>query len=293
MAITKSYEGEIMRLEWLEAFQLTAETQSLTKASELLHMSQPALSKQIKNLENDLGAPLFKRTTTGVSLTQAGEKLLPASQRILKELNGVKKAIALEQGLMGITIGAWPSVATSYLPSKLASANRADYSLKISHSYVELLEGLNEGKLDVALFDETGIQHGYFSTPIFSESFLLFVHKDHPVYGNKASVTFEEIKDEEFVMLLETCDARTLIQNAFAERKATLGIQAEIEFGHSILGFIEANIGISILPEIFTKGVSPNVKAIPIEGFPIKRTVSVIAREEHVGKKVLAMLKSI
>ncbi|QPC45655.1 LysR family transcriptional regulator [Mangrovibacillus cuniculi] len=280
-----------MRFEWLEAFQLTAETQSLTKASELLHMSQPALSKQIKNLENDLGASLFKRTTVGVSLTQAGERLLPVSQRILKELNTVKKAIALEQGLMGVTIGAWPSVATSYLPTKLASANRSDYSLKISHSYVELLEGLNEGKIDVALFDETGIQHSYFSTPVFSESFLLFAHKDHLLFGSRESVTFKEIKDEEFVMLLETCDARRLIQDAFVERNATLNIQAEIEFGHSILGFIEANIGISILPEIFTKGISPNVRAIPIEGFPIKRTVSLIAREESVGKKVLAMLK--
>jgi DNA-binding transcriptional LysR family regulator len=291
MGITKRYEGFKMRIEWLEAFHTTVDTQSLTKASELLNMSQPALSKQIKNLENDVGASLFTRSTVGVTLTKAGERLLPTCNEILKEWNTVKKAIAVDQGLMGITIGAWPSIATSFLPQKLACAKSSDYTLKISHSYVELLEGLKEGKLDVALFDEKGIHHPYFSTFVFSEGFLLYVNKHHPTYGEAASVTFEEIKDEAFVMLLETCDARTLIEGAFEERGANLHIASEIEFGHSILGFIEANIGISILPEIFAKGLSPNIKAIPIVGFDIKRKVSIIARDEQVGKKVLAMLK--
>lgn len=280
-----------MRIEWLEAFQTTAETKSLTRASEILNMTQPALSKQIRNLENDIGANLFNRSSTGVTLTKAGERLLAASKEIIKEINAVKKAIAVDQGLMGITIGAWPSIATSYLPKKLACTQRSDYNLKISHSYVDLLAGLNEGSLDVALFDEKGIQHPYYSTFVFSEGFMLFVNKQHPEFGNKDSVTFDEIKDEEFVMLLETCDARTIIQHAFAERNATLNISSEIEFGHSILGFIEANIGISILPEIFVNGLSPNIKAIPITDFDIQRKVSLIARNEQVGKKVLAMLK--
>ncbi|MDP4084636.1 MAG: LysR family transcriptional regulator [Bacillota bacterium] len=280
-----------MRSEWLEAFHTTAETQSLTKASELLNMSQPALSKQIKNLENDLGASLFTRSTVGVTLTKAGERLLPACKEILKEWNTVRKEIAVDQGLMGITIGAWPSIATSFLPKKLAYAKRSDYTLKISHSYVELLEGLKDGKLDVALFDEKGIHHSYFSTFVFSEGFLLYVNKHHPTFGGAKSVAFEEIKDEAFVMLLETCDARTLIEDAFAERGANLHITSEIEFGHSILGFIEANIGISILPESFAKGLTPNIKAIPIVDFDIRRKVSLIARDEQVGKKVLAMLK--
>lgn len=280
-----------MRIEWIEAFITTAETQSLTKASELLNMTQPALSKQIKNLENDVGASLFTRSTVGVTLTKAGERLLTTCKEISKEWNAAKKAIAVEQGLMGITIGAWPSIATSFLPQKLACARGSDYTLKISHSYVELLEGLKEGKLDVALFDDKGIQHSYFSTFVFSEGFLLYVNKQHPKYGKADSVTFKEIKNEAFVMLLETCDARSLIEEAFAERDSELHIASELEFGHSILGFIEANIGISILPELFAKNLSPNIKAIPILGLDNKRKVSLIAREEQVGKKVMAMLK--
>ena len=75
-----------MKTEWLEAFHVTAETSSLTKASELLHMTQPALSKQIKNLEQAVGAPLFTRTTSGVSLTPAGEIVFKDGQRISNSL---------------------------------------------------------------------------------------------------------------------------------------------------------------------------------------------------------------
>ncbi|MFI2858094.1 LysR family transcriptional regulator [Paenibacillus sp. JSM ZJ436] len=280
-----------MRIEWIDAFLATVETASLTKASEQLNLTQPALSKQIRTLEGDVGAELFVRSTTGVTLTKAGEQLLPAAKTIRNEWNEVKKAIAMEQGLKGIAIGAWPSVATSYLPKKLAFTNRSDYSLRISHSYVELLSFLKEGKIDVALFDNTGIDHPFFSTFLFAEGFRLYVHKDHPIYGTRENVYFEDIKDEEFLMLLETCDARRLIEKEFENLGATLNISSEIEFGHSILGFIEARIGISILPDIFTERLSADLRAIPIENFDVKRKVSIMARDEKVGRKVLAMIR--
>ncbi|MGD7009333.1 LysR family transcriptional regulator [Metabacillus sp. 84] len=280
-----------MRIEWIEAFLATVETESFTKASEHLNMTQPALSKQIRNLEADVGSELFARSTIGVTLTKVGEQLLPTAKTIHNEWNEVKKAIAIKQGLKGITIGAWPSVATSYLPKKLAFTNRSDYSLKISHSYVDLLNLLKEGKIDVALFDNTGIDQPFFSTPLFSEGFRLYVHKDHTIFREREKVHFEDIKDEEFLMLLETCDARRLIEKEFENRGAKLNISSEIEFGHSILGFIEANIGISILPDIFAERISSDLRAIPIENFDVKRKVTIIARDEKVGRKVLAMVR--
>ncbi|MGG1889684.1 LysR family transcriptional regulator, partial [Priestia megaterium] len=65
-----------MKTEWLKSFIETAKTKSLSKASEQLHMTQPALSKQMRKLEEDLGVTLFIRSATGVELTSAGEILL-------------------------------------------------------------------------------------------------------------------------------------------------------------------------------------------------------------------------
>ncbi|OEH93098.1 LysR family transcriptional regulator [Bacillus solimangrovi] len=281
-----------MKIEWLEAFQITAETQSLTKASEILHMSQPALSKQIRNLEEDLGVSVFIRSSTGVRLTQAGEILLKGTHNILREINSVRKEISLSQGVENITIGSWPSIATSYLPYKLAKQDSKDrFKIKISHSFLELLSRLENGLIDVALFDDREIQHSYYSKPLFSESFLLYINVNHPLYSGQASIAFDEIKSEEFLVLSSTCDARTLVEKEFNTLGSPLKIASEIEFGQSILGFVEANLGITILPELFIQNISDNVKAIPIDGFNATRNVSLIASDETVGKRMVALLK--
>ncbi|MFS1517235.1 LysR family transcriptional regulator [Bacillus sp. SCS-151] len=281
-----------MKIEWLEAFQITAETKSLTKSSELLHMSQPALSKQIRNLEIDLGASLFIRSSTGVRLTQAGEILLKSSKNILKEVNSVRKEINLSQGIGDITIGSWPSIATSYLPYKFAKHKFNDqFRVKISHSFLELLSGLEKGLIDVALFDDREIKHSYYSKFLFSERFFLFINANHPIYANQTSISFHEIKDESFVVLPSTCDARMLVDKEFASKGSTLKVASEIEFGQSILGFVEANLGMSILPEIFIQNSSENVKAIEIQDFNISRHVSLIANDEAIGNKLVSMLR--
>lgn len=105
-----------MKIEWLEAFQQTAETKSLTKASEILHISQPALSKQIRNLEDELGTQLLMRSSTGVTLTQTGLILLERSKKIMNDLNEMRKEITLSQdvGKDDLIIGSWPSIATIF-----------------------------------------------------------------------------------------------------------------------------------------------------------------------------------
>jgi LysR family transcriptional activator of glutamate synthase operon len=79
-----------MKIEWLESFMQTTEKKSLTKASEALHMSQPALSKQIRNLEDELGAKLLIRSTTGVALTPSGQILFERNKTIINEMNTVR-----------------------------------------------------------------------------------------------------------------------------------------------------------------------------------------------------------
>jgi DNA-binding transcriptional LysR family regulator len=71
-----------VKIEWLEAFLQTTELKSLTKASECLHISQPALSKKIRNLEDELGAQLLIRSSSGVTLTPSGQILLERSKKI-------------------------------------------------------------------------------------------------------------------------------------------------------------------------------------------------------------------
>lgn len=286
-----------MKIEWLEAFQKTVETRSLTKASEFLHISQPALSKQIRNLEIELGTTLLMRSSVGVSLTPAGQILFNRSKNIINEVNAMKREIILSQEKEEafLTIGSWPSVATVYLPYHIAQnkrlKNKSKIKIKVSYSFFDLLTNLENRNIDAAVFDDSDVNHKFYSSPLFEEEFLLFVNRQHPKYGQKEEVSFEEIIGETFVVLAEGCDARMLVEKAFLEKGEALNIALEIELGQSILGFIEANLGISILPEIFINQLSDNIKAIPITNFKITRKISVIAREESVSKQLISLFK--
>ncbi|SFJ70649.1 DNA-binding transcriptional regulator, LysR family [Paenibacillus sp. UNC496MF] len=285
-----------MRMEWLEAFRQTAETKSLTKASESLHISQPALSKQIRNLETELGAQLLTRSSVGVSLTPAGQILLERSKVIANEMNAMKREIALmqDEGKVDLTIGSWPSVATIFLPARIAGNRQATTKLEIKirvfYCFHDFLTHLDNGILDAAFFDDRGVKHAYHSTPAFTEPFFLFVNNNHPLYGSRDEVSFDEIKQETFVMLPDGCDVRMLVEEAFAARGEQLNVALEIELGQSILGFIHANLGISILPAIFINQMKPTMKAIPIQDFESHRQISVITRDESVSKRLLGFI---
>ncbi|MED4073916.1 LysR family transcriptional regulator [Priestia endophytica] len=277
-----------MRTEWLQSFIETAKKRSLSKASEALHMTQPALSKQMKKLENDLGATLFIRSASGVELTKAGEILFRESEGILSKVHAVERSIRASEEQGSITIGTWQSMAAFYLPYKLALANdeQPHIDIKIGHHYKDLLTQLDNNEIDAALFDDRAIQHSHWSKGLLKEPFYLFVNEQHPLAGNK-SVSFSEFQQEKIVVLPSGCDVRTLVEKEYEHHGINLRISSEIEFAQSIIGFISANLGISILPEIFTKDIGrSNIKALPIEDFHLQRETSLITKNPDVGKKL-------
>ncbi|MBH8598376.1 MULTISPECIES: LysR family transcriptional regulator [unclassified Thermoactinomyces] len=285
-----------MNVEWLEAFLITAKAKSLTKASEQLHMTQPALSKQMRKLEEDLGATLFIRSATGVELTEAGKILFEEIEPVLRKIHSIRKDILMTKGITGIKIGTWPSIAAFYLPDRLAAAKKShkdrEISIKVSYSYKEILRFLREGIIDVALLDDREIQHPYWSKQLFSEPFYLFVHRQHPL-AKRDHIYFNDVKDESLVVLPPSCDVRILLEKAFKIHNADLKISSEIDFGQSIIGFISANLGVSILPEIFTHHADQSrIKALPIVDFKMKRVISLISRNPDMGKLLLSLLFS-
>jgi LysR family transcriptional activator of glutamate synthase operon len=286
-----------MRIEWLESFLITAKTKSLTKASEQLHMSQPALSKQMKKLEENLGASLFIRSATGVELTEAGQILFREIEPVLHKVHAIRKEILFTKGISDIRIATWPSIASEYLPARLAAAKSnhdyRDISVKVSYSFHEILRYFQNSEIDAALLDERGIQHPYWSKQLFTEPFYLFVNHLHPLAQNRDQIYFDELKDEPLVVLPPSCDVRTLLEKAYNMHNASLQISAELDFGQSIIGFISANLGVSILPEIFTHNIDRSkVKAIPITDFKVRRHISLIARNPDIGNLLFTLFFS-
>ncbi len=106
----------------LRAFLLVSETRSFHRAAEILHVSQPALSRRIQKLEQAVGSPLLERTTRSVSTTAVGENLLPLVRRMLEEFDGSLFSLRGREDTRGatVTIACLPTAAFYFLPSVIA-----------------------------------------------------------------------------------------------------------------------------------------------------------------------------
>lgn len=145
-----------MQFQQLQYFVAVAETRHFTRAAELVHVAQPSLSQQIKALERELGADLFQRARGNITLTDAGEALLPLARRILADTDTarheVQELVQLRRGR--VRLGATPSLCTGLLPDVLRAFHDRYPGIRLmieeggSH---DLVRQLARGALDLAL----------------------------------------------------------------------------------------------------------------------------------------------
>src|SRR5690606_16252846 len=140
-----------MQLQQLAYFLAVAETRHFTRAAELSRVAQPSLSKQIKALEEELGAPLFVRARGNITLTPAGEILLPLAQRILADVETARREI---QELAGMRRGATPSLCAGLLADALVRFHERYPGIELhveEGGSRDLIRALGGGELDLAL----------------------------------------------------------------------------------------------------------------------------------------------
>ncbi len=150
-----------MELRHLRYFVAVAEEQNITRAAVRLHVSQPPLSRQIRDLESELGVALFERSARAVRLTAAGRMFLPEAQAVLRRAEEAVKALKAAAGGNGgvVHVAYAPSLTVEILPRALRLfQSQMPAARVILHdlSTEEMLEGLRQGKLDLALMIEPG-----------------------------------------------------------------------------------------------------------------------------------------
>ncbi|WP_203960786.1 LysR family transcriptional regulator [Actinocatenispora thailandica] len=194
----------------LRYFAAVAEELHFTRAAERLYVSQPALSKQIRMLEKQLGAPLFERDRREVRLTAAGTALLPYAQRILAEWEGARDAVATAVADQAATLvvgmstspgrgGVLPAIRSRF------TAARPDASLRLRHvGWHDPTGGLADGSCDVAfVWLPLPDPDRYRWVVVAEEPRLLALPDDHPL-ADAEPVDFTDLVDEPFLALPES-----------------------------------------------------------------------------------------
>ncbi|HJF77105.1 MAG TPA: LysR family transcriptional regulator, partial [Brevibacterium linens] len=149
-----------MNLEQLKSFAEVAATGHFTKAAATLHLAQPSLSRQISTLEKELGAELFHRAHGHITLTDAGQTLLPAARRMLADAEAVRRDMDELAGLRRgrVRLGATPTLCVSLVAEAISRFHHEHPGVELElmeKGSRELIESLGAGELDLALITRT------------------------------------------------------------------------------------------------------------------------------------------
>lgn len=194
-----------MELDQLRNFLRVAERQNFTRAAEDLAMSQPALSRSIQRLEEELGQPVFERKTRSVSLTDAGLLLQSRAQQVLAILEDTRAEIT-DDGQSGrIRVGAIPTIAPYFLPEVLQRFSREfpKATLLVQENTTDtLLKSCTQGEIDLAIL-ALPIPARYLDVDeLFEEELLLVLPPEHPLVRQE-TIRLADVEPLPFVLLDE------------------------------------------------------------------------------------------
>lgn len=244
-----------MEIDQLRYFLGVAERGNFTRAAEDLAISQPALSRSIQKLEDELGQPVFERKTRSVSLTEAGVLLQSRAQQILTILEDTKAEITDDGESGRICVGAIPTIAPYFLPKILQqfSEEFPKATLVVQENTTdELLKSCTQGEVDLAIL-ALPIPARYLEIEeLFEEELLLVLPPDHPLV-EKEKIRLSDVEPYPFVLMNEAhcltdnivsfCRQRSF-QPVAVERTSQLAMVQEL---------VSLSHGVSMIPEMARK----------------------------------------
>ena len=231
-----------------------AETGNFSRAAERCKIAQPSLSQQVLKLEKDLGAKLFDRLGRSVRLTEAGRVFVHHARAILEQMEMARLSVADKNADLhgSVTVGVIPTVAPYLMPSyATAFAEKyPDAKLRIVEEMTSVLvEGLRDMSIDVAIL-ALPLRHKDLELfPIRTEPLFAVLRKDHP-RASARSLTLKDLRGESFVMLRDGHCFRDLSIGACTRARITPNIAFESGQFSSLLGMVEAGVGVSLVPEM-------------------------------------------
>jgi DNA-binding transcriptional LysR family regulator len=274
-----------MQLHQLAYFVAVADERHFTRAARTMHVAQPSLSKQISALEAELGGALFSRARGNISLTVAGEALLPLAQRILADVDtsrtAVRELLGLQQGR--VRLGATPSLSTVLVPEVLRRFRDRYPGVQLvldEGGSRDLIGKLAQGALDLALIilplhtNDPALK----TIPLLNEPLVAAVPSAHPL-ASKAALTITDLRDVPLVMFREGYDLRAVTLAAC--RKAGFDPTFAVEGGEmdAVLKMVQAGLGVAIVPTMVVAD-TPNLRVVPFSRPRLSRTVAIAQRRD-------------
>lgn len=271
-----------MELRQIKYFIKVAELEHVSEAAAELHVAQSAVSRQIANLEDELGVKLFIRGSRRIRLTPVGEIFLERVKSVMNELDKAEREIYeyLNPESGTIRLGFPTSLAAKTLPNVI-SAFRKEHpqiGFQLQQGTVkELSEAVVQGHIDIAFVSPVPSSDPQLDGHIFfTEKMMALLSKQHEL-ANEPYLRLDQLRHEQFVLFRQGYIIRDIVMKACSQ----VGFQPRIAFEgedvDTIKGLVSAGLGVSVLPEItLTDMPMRDTKAVEIVEPDVTRTVGIV-----------------
>jgi LysR family cyn operon transcriptional activator len=272
-----------MLLRHIRYLLAVAEQGNFSRAAEVLHVSQPTLSQQIKQLEEELGAELLDRSGRSVRPTAAGAAYIEHARKMLLELAAGKRAIHDVQDLSRGTLRlALTPTFIPYLAGPLIrnfTARYPDIHLTVLERSLNDIESeLAEDSIDIAIAFDTVRNPDIECLPLLVETLGLMVGKHHPFYArNKTWVAPPQLSEQPLVLLTKDFITRTCIEEYFREHEVKPKVVMETNSVAAILEILRHAPMATILPEAIASE-ERGLRCYQLKGYPPQRTAALLRR---------------
>jgi DNA-binding transcriptional LysR family regulator len=283
-----------MELRHLRYFEAVARHSHVTRAAEELHIAQPALSKQISQLEQELDVALFDRVGRNVRLTEAGEALLPHVRMVLAQVEAARAEMAERVGLRRgrAAIGTPPTVGTQLLPKALADFNQQypGIEFRLHEAGVQtLLDLLEAGLADMAVVTLPVDDSNLMVAELFGEELVVVARNTHWL-ASQSSVTLDELRNEGWLLSPKSYELRETTLHAchqagFAPRVVLDGGEMD-----TLLHLVAAGVGITLVPRLAVPHDN-NLVMVQIAGQNLRRSLGLVWRNDRVASPAARALR--
>ncbi|RMG34466.1 MAG: LysR family transcriptional regulator [Gammaproteobacteria bacterium] len=274
-----------LTLRQLTLFEAVARHLSFTRAAEELHLSQPAVSMQVRQLEDAAGLPLFEKLGKRIYLTEAGREMYEYCRRIGEELRDLDEVMAalkgVRRGHLRLSVATTAnSFATRILGAFSQRYPESSYTLDVTNRKT-LLDQLANNDTDIVIMGKPpeGLE---LEVQAFMENPLVVIAPpDHPMTLRRGPIPLDEIQSETFVVRERESGTRIAMERFFHERGMQLRTGIETTSNSAIKSAVEAGLGLGIVSihtlELELKAGA--LKVLDVEGFPILRHWHVVHRQ--------------
>lgn len=285
-----------MDINALQAFIAVAEMQSFSRAAESLHLTQPAISKRIGQLENELGKRLFDRIARRTQLTEAGKALLPGARRILLEVaESRRKLNNLDDHIGGVlSIGTSHHIGLHRLPELLRRYTRLYPEVDLDLHFMDSETGcaaVEHGTLELALVTlPPSPAPRLEATPVWNDPLVLVAGNDHPLTTHSVPIPLTALAEYPAILPAKGTYTRGVIERALAVHGLEPKVRLDTNYLETIRSMVSIGLGWSALPVIL---VDDSIKVLEVDGLDMHRTLGFVLHQERTLSNAAQALISI